>query len=171
MSVFPQGTSGNGPGKFQTIKPTNKGPANDSGGDGTGEDLASYRVPGSHGESGDAKGLGSVKSNPVCDSLISELKTLWNRFMTINSDARSEAITLKGPSTKKKTFLGERVDKKSVLYRQCTTKLKSLKKERVVVVKEHRKTWQDLKKKKCSIETILDLSPKEMIEYRPFPKF
>ncbi|KAH9244852.1 hypothetical protein BASA81_017705, partial [Batrachochytrium salamandrivorans] len=105
MSVFPQGTSGNGPGPLQESDHTNKEPADDSGGDGIDEDSASDEELDGHEGLGDASNKVVVKSNPVCDSLISELKTLWNRFMTINSDARSEAITLKGPSTKKKTFL------------------------------------------------------------------
>ncbi|KAH6593836.1 hypothetical protein BASA50_007062 [Batrachochytrium salamandrivorans] len=87
-----------------------------------------------HGGRGSDGGLGNLsdevnfKKGPECNSLISELYRLWTRSININFDALSPAITLKGPSTKKKTFLGERVDKKSKLYIMAMDKLKVLKK-------------------------------------------
>ncbi|KAH6594652.1 hypothetical protein BASA61_003975 [Batrachochytrium salamandrivorans] len=226
-SGFPHNLMDDDLGPFQESDHTNKESSDDSGGDGIGEDLASYsngahvegksgdssdrvsyrkgldadRGLGGHGGQGYAKGLDAdrrrgdgerqgaakgldadriiidvfdrvhFKSSPECTPFILELHRLWKKAMDITYDAESQVITLRDPSIRKKTALAKRVNKKSPLYIQCTTKLKILKKERKALEANYRRVWHDLKEKGCWIDALERMCPEKMIDYRPFPKF
>ncbi|KAH9252324.1 hypothetical protein BASA83_005417 [Batrachochytrium salamandrivorans] len=149
-----------------------------SGGDGIGEDPARYSNKAYAKERSGAREIRidvfdrvHFKSSPECTPFISELHRLWEKAMDITYDARSQVMTLKGPSIRKKRFLIKFVNKKSPLYIRCTTKLKSLKEERAVVDEDYRGVWHDLKEKGCWIDALERMCPEKMVEYKPFPKF
>ncbi|KAH6575321.1 hypothetical protein BASA62_001984 [Batrachochytrium salamandrivorans] len=150
-----------------------------SGGDGIGEDPARYSNRAHAKERSSAREIRidvfdrvHFKSSPECTPFISELHRLWEKAMDITYDARSQVMTLKGPSIRKKRFLIKFVNKRSKLYKQCTMdKLKSLKEERAVV--DARLSWSlaRFERKGVLDRRSRKMSPEKMIEYRPFPKF
>ncbi|KAH6575320.1 hypothetical protein BASA62_001983 [Batrachochytrium salamandrivorans] len=144
-----------------------------SGGDGIGEDPARYPNRAYARERSGAReiridvfGRVNFKSSPECTPFISELHRLWEKAMDITYDARSQAMTLRGPSIRKKRFLIKFVNKRSKLYKMTMDKLKSLKEERAVVDEDYRGVWNDLKEKGCWIDALDLMSPEKMIEYR-----
>ncbi|KAH6589651.1 hypothetical protein BASA61_005531, partial [Batrachochytrium salamandrivorans] len=110
-----------------------------SGGDGIGEDPTSDEeldVHGGQGDNGelvDDKGPGNtldvkgVEPGPNCDSIISELQTLWDRHIAASNNAWIHILMRDHQSNMKKTFLGRRLDKNSAAYVHINDKLEVVK--------------------------------------------